>query len=129
MKKSLVLALCLMSSSVFAFINEVECTAKQNNKEIFFEIEQPFPTGSVFKRALLTVTEDGADKEFNYTVTSRRSMGFNSITYTGGGIHLDVDMWPDSTPRWGRNYRATLRSSDLQNANLSNVECNFPNAF
>lgn len=129
MKKSLILALCLSSSSVFAFINEVECTVKNGNQEVFLEIEQPFPTSSVFKRALMTVTQDGAEKEFNYSVTSRRSMGFRSITYNGGGINLEIDLWPDNSPRWGRNYRSTLRSIDLQGPSISNVECNFPNAF
>lgn len=129
MKKSLLLALCLMSSSVFASFNEVECTVTHNNQEIFLEIEQSFPSSSVFKRALMTVTEAGAEKEFNYTVIARRSAGFNTIQYSGGGIRLEVNTWPDNTPRWGRNYRSTLVSSDLQNTNISNVECQFPNAF
>lgn len=129
MKKSMILALCLMSTSVFASFNEVECTVTQGTKEIFLEIEQSFPPSSVFKRALLTVTEAGADKEFNYTVTARRSGGFNTIQYTGGGIRLEVNTWPDNSPRWGRNYRSTLTSSDLANTTISNVDCTFPNAF
>ena len=129
MKKSLLLALCLMSSSVFANFNEVECKVTRNDQEIFLEIEQSFPPSSSFKNAVMTVTEAGADKVYNYTVMARRSMGFNRIQYTGGGLRLEVDTWPDNQPRWGRYYRSTLVSSDLQNATISNVECFFPNAF
>ena len=129
MKKSMALALCLLSSSAFAFINEVECTATQGTKEVMLEIEQPFPASSIFKQALMTVTENGEEKEFNYSVVSRRSGGINTLQYSGGGIRLEVDLWPDNSPRWGRNYRSTLSSSDLGNRSISNVECNFPNAF
>ena len=129
MKNSMILALCLMSTSVFANFNEVECTVTRNNQEIFLEIEQSFPPSSVFKRAVMTVTEAGAEKEFNYSVMARVSRGFNTISYTGGGLRLEVNTWPDNTPRWGRYYRSTLSSSDLGNANIPNVECFFPNAF
>jgi hypothetical protein len=129
MKKSIALALCLLSSSAFAFINEVECTATQGTKEIFLEIERPFPSSSIFKQALITVTENGAEKEYNYAVVARRGGGINKLQYTGGGIRLEVDLWPDNSPRWGRNYRSTLISSDLGNSTISNVDCNFPNAF
>lgn len=129
MKKSIALALCLLSSSAFAFINEVECTVVQGSRGVLLEIEQPFPANSVFKQALMTVIENGAEKEFNYSVVSRRSGGMNRLQYTGGGIRLEVDLWPDTTPRWGRNYRSTLSSSDLGNGSISNVDCQFPNAF
>lgn len=121
--------LALMSFSAFASWNEVECEGKLGTKEVYLEIEQPFPQGSAFTRATLTVTEEGQEKEFYYTVSARRSGGFRNIRYWGAGLDLDVDFWPDNAPRWGRNYRSTLRTSDVDNRASINVECRYPNAF
>lgn len=121
--------LALMSFSAFASFNEVECEGKSGDKEIYFEVEQPFPSNSVFKRATLTITENGSDSESRYTVTSRDTRGFNTIRYTGAGVTLEVNHWPDNAPRWGRNYRSTLRIDKVENYSTLNVECSFPNAF
>lgn len=128
MKTSMALLLCLLSSSVFAFVNEVECTGTYGTKEIDLLVEQPFPSSSVFKRAVMTVSDNGVESEFNYTLTSRFSSGFNTVTYTGGSLRLEVNIWPDNRPQWGKRYRSTLNSSDVTNATISNLYCNFPNA-
>lgn len=129
MKLTFTVFFALLSSLSFASFNEVECEGKFDNKEIYFEVERPFPTTSVFKRAQLTVTEEGTQKVFDYTLTSRRNVGFNEINYIGGGVRLEVNTWPDNIPRWGRDYRGTLRAYDIGNDYIRNLTCRFPNAF
>jgi len=129
--KSLVLTfIMILSSSAFASFNEVECEVSTATSSLFLEVEQPFPTSSVFKRATLTSTDtSGVETNFNYTLTTRGSRGFNRLTYSGAGLNLEVDLWPDQRPQWGRNYRSTLRATDIGNNEIQNVNCTFPNAF
>lgn len=129
MKKMIASALCLLSFSAMASFNDVECEGTLKEKEIYFEIESSFPTGSVFRRANLIITENGSDSESFYTLTSRVSPGFNTITFNGAGLRLEIDTWPDSSPRWGRDYRATLTSSKLGSNQTAKLTCQFPNAF
>jgi hypothetical protein len=72
---------------------------------------------------------NGDERGFNYFVTSRGSNSFNRVTYFGSGLFLEIDLWPDNRPQWGRNYRSTLRATDIQNPEIQNVNCTFPNAF
>jgi hypothetical protein len=129
--KSLVLTFVLvLSSSAFASFNEVECEVKTAASSLYLEIEQPFPTSSVFKRATLTSTDvNGVDTSYDYTLTSRSPRGFNSLSYSGDGLTLEVDLWPDQRPQWGRNYRSTLKASEIGSNEIQNVSCTFPNAF
>lgn len=128
MKYTLLAILALTSFNSFAFINEVECELVSSDQNILLEVEQAFPRTSVFRQATLTVTANGTQNEFNYTVTARRTMGFNQIQYMGAGLRLEVDHWPDQIPRWGRTYRGTMTSSDYNNQTVSNLQCTFPNA-
>lgn len=126
MKFVILMALSMFSFSAMAFLNEVECEATKNGKTVYLEIEQPFPQGSSFRNANMEVMSDEGDKTFRYNVTYRRfSGGFNSITYTGAGLRLEVDLWPDSAPRWGRTYRGTISSSDLEERYIQ-AECRYP---
>jgi hypothetical protein len=129
--KSVVLTFILViSSNAFASFNEVECEVKTATSELFLEVEQPFPANSVFKRATLTSTDaNGVDTSFNYTLTTRGTRGFNTLTYSGAGLNLEVDLWPDQRPQWGRNYRSILRATEVGNSEIRNVNCTFPNAF
>lgn len=129
MKHFFTAAIFLLSFSAFAQFNEVECQGTTDAKEFAFEVEQPFPQNSVFKYAQLTVSEaNQADRVFNYSVISRRTRGFNTFTYIGGGVRLEIDTWPDSAPRWATVYGGVIMSSDLGNKNVS-VQCRFPNIF
>ena len=126
MKKTLTFALSLVSISAFANFNEVECSGKVANKSIVLEIEQPFPNDSYFRDVLLTVESENTADEFAYTVTARRNRGFNHIVYQGGGFFLDLDLWPDNQPRWGRSYRAQLRTQAVENGSMVALDCQFP---
>jgi hypothetical protein len=127
MKMLIMIALLLVSVPSFASFNEVECRGYSGSKNVYLEIEQSFPTNNVFKRMLLSLHSNGTQENFQYTVTSRRYNGFNNITYHDVGLRLEVDLWPDANPRWGRYYRAILQSSALGNG-IANLECQFPNA-
>lgn len=118
----------LFSFSALASWNEVECEGKIDQKTLEVEIEQPFPNSSSFKRATLTIVENGAENSFNYTVHTRMTRGFNDIRYTAAGLDLEVSYWPDQYPRWGRTYKGTLRSSKLNNQYIQGLKCHFPNA-
>lgn len=128
MKIFLSTLIMILSFSSFAAWNEVECAGKFEGKSLRLEIEQSFPNDSHFKRAELTVTENGADSHHSYTV-SRRTFGFNRFEYSGAGLRLDVDLWPDQRPRWGRSYEGTLLSVELGNKYIRGLRCRFPNAF
>jgi hypothetical protein len=128
MKRLLICALTLFSVSAMAFINEVECEWRQNENFITADVEMPFPSNATFKRMLVNVQNDNVAETFSYSVTSRRLNGFNEIQYLGGGVRLVVDLWPDNIPRWGRTYRGTLQTSDIQSSAISGFDCRFPNA-
>ena len=127
MKLMTLILMMVFSLSSFAAWNEVECEGKLDGKTIRVEIEQSFPNDSYFKRAELTITENGADENHSYTV-SRSNFGFNRIEYRGAGLQLEVDLWPDQRPRWGMRYAGTLLSSALGNKYIRGFRCQFPNA-
>jgi hypothetical protein len=122
------ISMFIFSLSASAAWNELECTGRFEGKHIRLEIEESFPNGSYFKRAELTVLQDGSEQTYHYTV-SRRSMGMNRIDYSSAGLRIEVDLWPDQTPRWGRSYRGSLLSSVLGNKYIRGFNCQFPNAW
>jgi hypothetical protein len=125
MKLILTLVLLISSVSSFASWNEVECTGRIDNKKFEIEIERPFPNGSYFKRAQLTVSEDGANQTFNYTVTTRAHRGLSRVRFDAPKMELEVDFWPHPIPQWGYTYRGTFRSSDLGNQYIQGLNCRF----
>lgn len=119
------LFLLTFSFSSFAFFNELECDSSMSSSRISVEVEEPFPTGSTFRWTRVFVDNN----TFTYNVTVRRSGGFNQIQYWGGGIRLEVDLWPDTNPQWGRTYRGSMTSSDVRDGASIPLSCRFPNAF
>jgi hypothetical protein len=132
MKLIIISVLFSLSLPAFAQLNEVECEGTYGAKEFILELQQPFPRTSPFYYTLLTVTDtaNGTEATYEYTLNApRRNRGFSKLRYTGAGMTLEIDTWPDHSPRWGRNYLSTLISSDLDNRFIQNVNCRFPNAF
>jgi hypothetical protein len=124
MKFLLMTALFLITSTTYAAFNELECEGTSDNKNVIFEIEQFFPSSNVFKSAQLSVNGE----TFQYQVTFKNHGGFNQLNYQGSGLRLEVDLWPDSHPRWGSIYQATLSSPDLNHGTRLTLNCQFPNA-
>lgn len=126
MKLVTIFLLILSSMTASAAWNEVECNGRLDEKSIRLEIEESFPNDSYFKRAVLIVSENGAETSRTYTV-SRRNFGLNRWEYSGAGLRLDVDLWPDRFPRWGWSYDGTLLSASLGNQYIRGFRCQFPN--
>lgn len=121
MKITLVLFSLFYCFSSFANFNEFECQGKIQDKTVFVEIEQAFPQGTYFKNARLTVGNDS----FDYTVSTRVSRAFNNVEYISSGFKLEIDFWPDQSPRWGQTYKGRLVSSELSNQSLDRLSCSF----
>jgi hypothetical protein len=126
MKLFLFAVMVIFSISSFAAWNEVECVGQQNGKSISVEIEQTFPNGSSWKRALLTIAQDGSEITHRYNVTTWVNPGFGRVEYRASGFNLEVDFWPHRAPRWGMTYRGAFCSPQTQCIQLLN--CRFPNA-
>lgn len=127
MKYILTLTIYLFSVTSYASFNEIECEGTSGSKNIILEIEQPFPANGVFKRVNLTISTESDQEDFKYTATTSR-FDLRNIIYQGSGLRLEVDLWPDNDPRWGRNYSAILNSPDLNQGSGAFINCQFPNA-
>lgn len=127
MKFILTAYLLLISTFALAGFNEIECEGSSRDQQIDFEIEQPLSTNTVFRRAALSISTTSGQENFQYTASVTR-YGLRSIIYQGAGLRLEVDLWPDNQPRWGRSYRAILNSFDLNQGTAAFIDCQFPNA-
>lgn len=123
--KFVLLFLCLgLSPSVFAVFNEVECKGQLNQKKVTLEVERPFPNGSLWRKSLLTIEENGSLKTFTYDMTIRNNQGPDKVRYESSGFNLQIDFWPHQRPQSGYTYRGVLFAREL-NGQLSNLNCIF----
>ena len=127
MKLFLATAILLLSASSYAAFSEVECEGFNGSNKIYVEIEQPFPSTSVFRKVLVEVTTSEARQIFSYSATLNRRSGFSLVTYQGADFRMKLDLWPDNQPRWGRSYSATLISSKINGGIASSLYCRFSN--
>ena len=127
MKKLLMILLTTLALTSHAAWNELECEGRiPGGKDVEIEIEQPFPNGSYFKRATLTLSEPGSEKTFDFTVSTRVIL--SRVEYLAAGLKVDVNFWPDNRPRWGRVYPGTMMAGVLNNQYIQHLNCRFPNA-
>jgi hypothetical protein len=120
MKALLAFALVLFSASSFAW-TEVECE-KRAEPRLYLQIDEPMPRNSSFRWANVQIE----NQNFTYSLNFTQRVGFNRIRYWGGGMELEVDLWPDQRPMWGRTYRAEFSSSAGSWRKIP-VTCRFPN--
>lgn len=128
MKHLMIFVTFMFSFSALAYFNEVECTARNAGQELYLEVEQPFPSNSVFRRAVMTITKDGGRRTEYHNVSPRRTGGLNRIQYMGASLRMEIDLWPDAYPRWGRSYRAQIWSAGPGTEYFPFISCTFPNA-
>lgn len=123
MKVSVLFLLACLSLPAFAFINEVECNGIANGKRARLEVETSW--GGMSNASVTISNGRGTNPEvIRYMVSNRRNIA-GRIQYMGNnGFRLEVDLWPDRVPQWGRQYRGTFYAANMQ-ANFSS--CNFPN--
>lgn len=125
MKVLLLTVTTLFSLTSFAAWNEVECEGRRNGQEIFFAVERAFPSNSLFRNAQLKVTEDGAQKVYDYRLTANNNRPLMRIEYFGSGARLEINYSPDRSPRTFWNYYGSLQSKDLRNPSIQRLNCRF----
>jgi len=121
--KTLLLVLSLsFSFSALAFFNDVECDGNtRGGQRAVIEIERGFGGSMRGARTIVFGARGTNPVETRYRVYSARRFG-SRIEFIGdSGFRLEVDVWPDQAPRWGRTYWANF-------GNLSGLRCRFPNA-
>ncbi len=124
-KMAIVLGL-IMASSVQANINDFECEfVTDADKKVEVVIERPFG-GSTMRDATMSVSSEEDFAVYNYYVSARFRRSFNRLKFSGANFDLEVNLWPDQRPRWGRTYRSEFRSWDLdEGRNYYNVSCRY----
>ena len=122
--KTLIFTLAFISTSAFASINDFECNFQaENGESVLLEVERSVSPG--MKRINVTVTSDSTTDRYNYFASARLS-NMNRIEYFGGGMDLEIDLWPDSRPRFGRMYSSEFRSFDVNNGRpFYNIYCQY----
>ncbi len=127
MKLLLALLIVTFGLTSHAAWNEIECEGRiPGGKDIKVEVEQPIPSGNYFKRATLTLADEGSEKFYDFTVSTRVIL--SRVEYIAAGLKVDVSFWPDQKPRWGRVYQGTLMAGVLENQYIRNLSCRFPYA-
>ena len=125
--KTLILSLLLISFGAQAAINDFECEFTSNeDNQVLIEVERSFNAGS--KRITVTQTnvEDQEQDQFTYFTMARMDLNRNRIEYFGGGIDFEIDLWPDTRPRFGRRYRADFSSLDIDlGQTYFNITCQY----
>lgn len=124
MKMLLSCLLVLGALSAHAFVNEVECDGNRAGSRVDLEVERSF--GSMRPARLIVWGERGSNPTIeNFLVRHVRALS-GRLQYTGDrGFFLEVDLWPDRLPSWGRTYRANFVT---QNQARTSLSCRFPNA-
>jgi hypothetical protein len=127
MKLSIIPCLLFLSLSSFAGWNEVECDGHDGLQTFKLEVELPFPSGTFYRNATLTIQENGRpDIIHEQTVAPRFNTGFNKIEYWSSDLWVEVDFWPDRRPQWGRTYFGAIKSLHLGNKYIQGLNCTFP---
>lgn len=109
--------------------NELECDGFYAGGSLRFEVQQSFPRDSYFKQARMWSRFGGSNDVRYFTLSSRTLPGLGKVEYSGPGIRVEVDHWPDQTPRWGWSYRGTLQSNLNGTFRTASLTCRFPNAY
>tara|TARA_B100001971_G_C18268036_1_gene596482 strand:+ start:52395 stop:52787 length:393 start_codon:yes stop_codon:yes gene_type:complete len=127
MKALLFLSIMTLGLSVNAnaAFNDFECEfTTRDQKSVELNVESQF--GGGMRTVNMSVRDDDGTDTFRYYVSTRYDRSFKKIEYFGGGIRLEIDLWPDTNPRYGRTYRAQYSSWDLgSNSNYFNILCRY----
>jgi hypothetical protein len=126
MKLLLGLILLIASSVTFAVI-EVECQGSDGLGGSFIVSVDGVFSRTTFKPTLLVHRTSSATKTYNYTlnffpVSTNAPRAF----YQGAGLTVDVELWPDLRPQWGKTYYGRVTAEALGNRTVTGVPCRFP---
>jgi hypothetical protein len=121
----ILLLIMSLSTMAFASFNDFECEFNaRDGEKVRVEIERSF--GGSQSKMNVIIGDFNSNQRFDYWVSRRFNRGFNELEFFGAGVRLEIDLWPDNVPRWGRTYRADFNSWDIDN-NLSyyNINCRY----
>ena len=126
MKTLLGLHLLIFSSIAFAVI-EVECQGNDHQGGTFTVSIDGVFSRTTFKPTYLVVRNPRETKTFNYTLNFYPvSPNAPRAYYQGAGLTVDVELWPDLRPQWGKVYFGRVTSEALGNRTYTGVPCRFP---
>ena len=120
----LVLVHLIFSSVAFAGTNEVSCEGFGLSQErVHFDIEQGW--GTQVRDAHLYTYENGptSPTQTDYRVFNDRLQNRRWVYSGNEGVRLEVDVFPDTEPKWNKTYRATL---SISSDGLRRLYCRFP---
>lgn len=122
MKNFLVISLTLISLNALAFTTEFRCDFYDlSGKSVRVEVSKDFP-GSVFSTIELITNQNS----YRYSARPRMVSGFYKLELWAGSTRLEMDLFPDRTPQWGRWYQSKFTSPDLDNGHeFRNIECQY----
>lgn len=123
--KVLILNFLLFFSMTAFAINEVECYGFNSDGErVDLEIETGWG-GSVRDSKLVTYPQNSAPESTFYQVYNSRPQN-RRILFTGvNGYRLEIDLFPDAVPRWGRTYNSHF---SVAGSSYNGMNCRFPQA-
>lgn len=126
MKLILCLILLSLSSASFGII-EVECQGSDGmGGTLIVSVDGVF-SRTTFKPTLLVHRKPSATKTYNYTLNFYPvSTSAPRAFYQGAGLTVDVDLWPDLRPRWGKTYFGRVTAEAFGNRTVLGVPCRFP---
>jgi hypothetical protein len=127
MKAFLLSLIVLFSTSAFSAFSEIECSGSQNGKDVRLIVEEAFPQGSTFRKGDLFIQENGSEQRYSHYFTVRQFGPSYQRVYTDARARLEVDLWPDNRPQWGRTYQSTLDARALGRS--MKVRCRFSRFF
>lgn len=118
-----VLFILLFSQSVLAFNSSFECTRASDRS---FNLDLTHFGFSTYWDAQMGFYNRvaGRRQNTNFSMFQQATGRMNRLIFIGNGQRLEIDLWPDQTPRSFRNYRATLRSMNyLRGSIATDVNC------
>lgn len=124
MKIPALLVFILTLASARASFNEFECEFRtREGSAVVIEVERALGR-SAYRDVVMTVSEDRGFKSYYYRVSP--SYVFNDVRYWGDGFELNIDLWPDRDPWYGRSYQSRLINWDIsRSGNQYNIQCRY----
>lgn len=124
MKFILATLIFALTFSAFA-MTEVECTGRQQGTDVRIDIQGRYNQG-YFKDATLWTKTNGTITTTRHSLNYRAPWGgLNRAEYSSAKLRVEVDLWPDPAPRWGRTYFGTAWVSALARTPVR-LQCRFP---
>lgn len=122
--KALLISLILLPLGAQASLNDFECSfTAYDGSDVLVEVQRSTMVGS--KRIDVTVNSDEGIQRHQFFAFASINNATRRLEYRGGGIDLEIDLWPDARPRYGRTYRSEFQSYEVDNGRFNNIYCRY----